>query len=572
MTDQQRGTGKRGPYRKSVELRREILDAALKVFARDGYRASSVRDIAEAAGITAPGLLHHFGSKSALLIEALRHREQIDGSFSAGRDLRGSGALLAVVELAEYNTRQRGLAELFCVLSAEATSSEHPAHEYFKQRYDWFRDYVGQGFAQLAEGGDLRPGVDPVRAARSTVALLDGLQTQWLLDPGAVDMPGDLRQYFRSLVTEESWALAVARRAGRADAPAAEADTADTAPGTAPHAGRTVTIQDIADRTGVSIASVSRALNGKPGVSAATRGLVVEAAKELGFTGSSVARALKSGRTGRIAVTLPWLDTPYTARILAGIAQTLDDHGYSLAVGTTKDQHGRVRPVLDKLGRHGFDGALVVLPPGGAKDLASPATAGRPVVVVDPLAEMDLPTVACDNVAGGAAAVRHLLALGHRRIGILTGEDGIPATRDRLAGARAVLAEAGVWDESLVRTCAFLDPATSIAATHALLAADDRPTAVFAMNDRLASGAYRAVAALGLEVPRDLAVVGFDDDQIAALLTPPLTTVRQPLDLLGAAAARLLLDRLDGLDDGAPLVALPPQLVVRDSTAAPQER
>ncbi|MGW6395071.1 substrate-binding domain-containing protein [Streptomyces sp. NPDC055103] len=597
MTKPERPSDKRGPYRKSVILRREILDAALVVFGRDGYRSGSVREIAKLAGITAPGVLHHFGTKSALLIEALRHREAVDREFSAGHELRGVGALLSLVRLAERNASQRGVVELFSVLSAEATSPEHPAHAYFQERYAWFREYLGGAFELLAQTGSLRPGVTPHIATRSTIAMMDGLQVQWLLDPGSVDMPGDLAKYFRTLVTEDAWTEAVR---GPSDGPAPTRDTeeggasstdGDAVPGggagPTPAAAFTATardvplppgppavppvreptIQDIAKDAGVSIASVSRALNGKPGVAAATRETVLDAARRLGFTGNATARALKSGRTGRIAVTLPWLATEYTARILSGIAEVLEEHGQSLAIGTTHGHRGRVRPVLEQLGRHGFDGAILVLPPGSPKEYAASATAGKPVVVVDPAAMSDLPTVVCDNVGGAASATRHLLESGHRRIGIVAGEPDLPATVERLEGVRAALAETGIgWDPTLVRHCTFTAPAGAFEAALSLVDTPDPPTAIFALNDRLAARVLAAARSRGLDVPRQLAVIGFDDDELASLVAPLLTTVRQPSVGLGAAAARLLLECLGGRDRRGARVLLPTELVVREST------
>jgi AcrR family transcriptional regulator len=197
---------RRGPYRKTAARQRDILDAALAVFGRSGYRAGSIREIAEAVGMSQAGLLHHFESKDALLTAVLRHRDDLSKPHypSEGSIL----TLLATVEVAQFNMTHRGAVELYCVLSAEATAPSHPAHRYFTERYAWLRSIMLAAFEQMARAGQLRPGVDPVVAARSTLAVMDGLQVQWLLDSTSVDMAADLEAWFRVLATAEAWQAA----------------------------------------------------------------------------------------------------------------------------------------------------------------------------------------------------------------------------------------------------------------------------------------------------------------------------------------------------------------------------
>lgn len=202
-----RAPSRRGPYRKTAARQREILDSALAVFGRSGYRAGSIREIAEAVGMSQAGLLHHFESKDALLTAVLRHRDDLskphyprEGSIQT---------LLATAEVARFNMTHRGVVELYCVLSAEATAPGHPAHRYFADRYDWLRSVMLDAFEQMASSSQLRPGVDPVVAARSTLAVMDGLQVQWLLDSASVDLAADLEAWFRVLTTEEAWDAAM---------------------------------------------------------------------------------------------------------------------------------------------------------------------------------------------------------------------------------------------------------------------------------------------------------------------------------------------------------------------------
>jgi AcrR family transcriptional regulator len=193
--------GPRGPYAKSEKTRRIILDAALEVFAESGYRSGSLRNVADRVGMSEAGLLHHFPSKSALLAAVLERRdEQTQQQFDLDPD-HGIEVLRSLVKLAAYNASTPGVVELFCTLSAEATSPEHPAHAYFLERYDFARRMTLTAFRELAENGDLRPGIPPEEASRGAIALMDGLQIQWLLDRDSVDMAADLRSYLNALLT-----------------------------------------------------------------------------------------------------------------------------------------------------------------------------------------------------------------------------------------------------------------------------------------------------------------------------------------------------------------------------------
>jgi AcrR family transcriptional regulator len=193
--------GPRGPYAKSQQTRTSILDAALKVFAESGYRSGSLRNVADRVGMSEAGLLHHFPSKSALLAAVLERRdEQTEEQFDFD-PTHGIEILRSLVKLAAYNASTPGVVELFCTLSAEATSPEHPAHGYFLERYAFTRRMTLAAFEELAENGDLRPEITPEEASRVVIALMDGLQIQWLLDRDSVDMAGDLRSHLNALLT-----------------------------------------------------------------------------------------------------------------------------------------------------------------------------------------------------------------------------------------------------------------------------------------------------------------------------------------------------------------------------------
>lgn len=193
--------GPRGPYAKSKATKQRILDAALAVFAESGFRSGSLREIAERVGISDAGLLHHYPSKVALLEATLRHRDDV-----ALRDFHidltdARTVVQSFVDITERNMHQPGVVELYCTLSAEATTPDHPAHGYFIDRYVWVRGLVTDALASLRGAGQLRDGVDPRAAAIQLVSLMDGLQVQWLLDRSVVDMTVEVKRYLDSLVT-----------------------------------------------------------------------------------------------------------------------------------------------------------------------------------------------------------------------------------------------------------------------------------------------------------------------------------------------------------------------------------
>lgn len=190
----------RGEYAKSSQTRTAILDAALEVFSQSGYRAGSLREVAERVGMSEAGLLHHFRSKSALLLALLDHRDDLSRARVDFDLPDGVEALRALAELARFNAAQPGIVELYCTLSAEATAPSHPAHAYFVNRYEFVRKSVTGSFERVAAAGRLVDGVDPARAAVATIALMDGLQVQWLLAPDSTDMAEALHETFRALI------------------------------------------------------------------------------------------------------------------------------------------------------------------------------------------------------------------------------------------------------------------------------------------------------------------------------------------------------------------------------------
>ncbi len=195
--------GREGGYASGRLRREQIITAATELFARVGYRHATILELAEAAGISRTGLLHHFGSKEALLKAVLERRDAADAARFAGADTdeTGLGSLATLVELARHNAERPHLVALFAVLSAEASDPDHPAHDYFVTRYRNTVAGIAASLTRAQASGLLAPDVDPAGQARTLVALMDGLQVQWLLSPADVDMAGTLRAQIERVLT-----------------------------------------------------------------------------------------------------------------------------------------------------------------------------------------------------------------------------------------------------------------------------------------------------------------------------------------------------------------------------------
>jgi LacI family transcriptional regulator len=346
---------------------------------------------------------------------------------------------------------------------------------------------------------------------------------------------------------------------------------ADSHPDAPRFRGRT-TIRDIADLAGVSIATVSRVLNDRPDVAPDTRQTVLQVVREHGFSRNRGARALSRGRTGFIGLTLPMVADMYFGPILSGATEALYEEDMRIVLCPTLHEHDREVGLLERLVRESTDGAILMLPSESGDELRALQKQGYPFVVVDPLEPPPdgIPTVSAMHAAGAKQATEHLLHLGHRRIGVLAGPEGWYATEERLLGFRAALAGAGILpDPQLIAHTDWQIPGGERAAGE-LLDRPNGPTAIFAFNDNTAIGAMNAARERGLVVPDDLSLVGFDDTSQAVIVTPHLTTVRQPLAELGRTGVSLLMRLLEGQRVEALRMELSTTLVVRDSTAPPR--
>ena len=330
-----------------------------------------------------------------------------------------------------------------------------------------------------------------------------------------------------------------------------------------------VTIREIADLAGVSVATVSRVMNGRDDVSPETRELVLRIVREHGYTTNRTARGLSAGRTGLIGATVPMVHPAYFSFILSGAAEALYERDMRLVLCPTRHEHDREVTLLERMMHGTTDGGLLILPQESGEELEQLLGHGYRFVVVDPLVPLNerIPAVSAAHSAGADAAVKHLLSLGHRRIAAITGPRGWIATEERVRGFHAALAAAGILAEPALVVDGNFEVEPGLRAARLLLDLHDPPTAIFAFNDNIAIGVLQAARERGLRVPDDLSVVGFDDVEYAELVSPALTTIRQPLAEMGRMAVSLLERLIEGQTIEALHVELRTQLIVRGSTA-----
>ncbi|QAY69866.1 LacI family DNA-binding transcriptional regulator [Xylanimonas protaetiae] len=336
-----------------------------------------------------------------------------------------------------------------------------------------------------------------------------------------------------------------------------------------PPPDRGATIAQIAQELGVSVPTVSKVLNGRSDVAAETRARVEEALERHHYQRRKAAPP--QAGTGLIDLVFHRLGSSWSMEIIRGVEDTAAAGRLSVILSELGGVHRLPRTWLD---------ATLLRPPLGVLTVSSRLTPaqqrqlerrGIPFVVIDTDGEPtpDVHTVGSDNWNGGLIATRHLLALGHRRIAAVSGPADMLCSRARLDGFRSAHAEAGVaMDDDLILPGNFYVE-SGYRAAHDLLTRADRPTAIFAGSDMAALGVLRAAHELGLNVPRDVSVVGYDDLSLAAWATPALTTVRQPLAEMGAMATGMLIDLIEGRQPSTRRINLATELVVRESTTAP---
>ena len=331
------------------------------------------------------------------------------------------------------------------------------------------------------------------------------------------------------------------------------------------------TIYEVAKHAGVSTATVSRVMSGpRDAVSPETRERVMRAVSLLEYTPNSAAKNLRTLRSGKLLVTVPDISNPFFSLILQGIEDAALREGYAVLLGDTQHDTSREERYARMLKKKEADGLIFLghrLPKEAETLVAASTDRCAPIVNGCEFSpQLGVPSVHIDNAKAAHEAMGHLYDLGHRRIGVVTGPLVSPLSRDRLRGAMARATQAGAKQDCMVLNGDF-SIESGINAADALLKKPDRPTAIFCFNDEMAMGVIETARRLGVAVPRDLSVVGFDDIRFARYMDPPLTTVAQPMREIGEGCVRLLLEILRGDAIQPVSVTLPHTFVIRSSTA-----
>lgn len=333
-----------------------------------------------------------------------------------------------------------------------------------------------------------------------------------------------------------------------------------------------VTIKDIAKELGISASTVSRALSDSPLVNAETKRAILQVAERLGYQRNELARALVMGSLGAIGLILPDITNPFFSDVARGVGEIADRIGVGVILCNTDERIDRELSYIRLMRRKRVDGLLLCSTTIDAPYLQELALARIPFILVSRLSgQHDVPFVITDDHAGAKLAVEHLVDLGHRNIGFIGGPENVQASRDRMESYLNVLNENGLAALPDWKSYAGFTQAAGREAAQRMLSLPDRPTAIFAANDVTALGVLEVAEGLGLRVPQDLSLVGYDDIIYASLPRIQLTTIAQPAVEMGQIAANWLFEALEHPAIPGLQRTLMPRLVVRSTTApAPQ--
>lgn len=332
-----------------------------------------------------------------------------------------------------------------------------------------------------------------------------------------------------------------------------------------------ITLKELAARAGVHPSTISRVVNSDAQlrIAAATRARIEALLRETQYRPNGVARGLKLRQTFVLAVVIPDVTNPLFAALYRGVEDAAGLRGYSVILCNTDGSSERERAHLQTLQARRVDG--VILASSYLKDPSVQWLRQQriPHVMLNRFSDEADPFVGSDDFAGGKLATAHLISLGHRRVGHLAGPRNISTAVHRQRGYQAALAEAGLPpDQSLIAESGFVEEG-GLGAMEKLLSLPEPPTAVFAVTDTVAVGAYAAAARRGLRIPEQLAVVGYNDIPLASRLSPAMTTVRLPLHEFGTVSAGMLIDQIESGTLTPRRVVFSPQLEIRDSTRTP---
>lgn len=329
-----------------------------------------------------------------------------------------------------------------------------------------------------------------------------------------------------------------------------------------------VTMKDVAKRAGVSVATVSHVINETRFVSEELKQRVLQVIDEMGYQPDAVARSLRRKETQTIGLIVPDNSNSFFAEVARGIEDVGFEQGYSVILCNSDLNLEKELTYLDTLIAKRVDGIIFIAATAQVEHVESLVESGMPIVIADrKMPEIEVDSVLVDNFQGGYEATKHLLDLGHRRIGCITGPWDLTPSADRVAGYKAALSQHGLRaDEDLIVRGDYLRQSGEMAVRR-FLELSAPPTAIFACNDLMAIGAMKSIHEQGLRVPEDISIVGFDDIALASCLNPPLTTIAQPKYELGKIAAELVIQKITRSDSGEKReIVLDSHLVVRGST------
>jgi LacI family transcriptional regulator len=333
---------------------------------------------------------------------------------------------------------------------------------------------------------------------------------------------------------------------------------------------KATTIYDVAKEAGVSIATVSNAINGKGKVSNKKRDEIFEVMKRLKYQPSVIASALMGKKTYTIGLLIPDISNPFFSEIARTVEDLAHSEGFSVIVCSTDNRDERVEKYIRLLEQKNVDGILIGTGVDNADILAQLVEKSFPIVMIArETAGIEVHRVLTDDFKGGAIAAEHLIKKGHRKMAVLSEHFNVSSSCERVRGFRFGLFEAGIsLDSKDIHSCESTIRDGKRAAT-AILRGADHPTALFCCNDLLAIGALQAAKEEGISVPEQLSILGFDDTILSTVTNPTLTTIAQPMNQMVKLAFDLLIGSLDQTDDIKQRIVMQPKLVIRESTGNP---
>lgn len=333
---------------------------------------------------------------------------------------------------------------------------------------------------------------------------------------------------------------------------------------------RSVTIRDVAETAGVSVSTVSRVLNGKVDVAKETKNHILSVIDELGYSTNLAARSMRSQKKNLIGLIMPDIAYPFAIEVMKGVNRAIAESEFDLLVYTSGDvrKRGRVtseQKYITLLAKSISDGVIVVAP------VASEYNIDKPIVSIDPvMSNPSYPSVHATNYQGALEAMEYLLGLGHRRIGFINGRAELESANRRLSGYRDALEKAGIPIQQELIASGDYTTETGILCGRQLLALKNRPTAIFASNDQMAMGVYQVAEEMGLRIPEDISLVGFDNISESKYLG--LTTVDQFISEQGYGATQMLIQIINEIPLEKQTLKVQTQLIVRNSCRKNTER